>query len=117
MLHGKVDFMLAQGRQEPRQPFFCLQEYKQENRRDNDPRGQLLAAMVAAQANNVPDLPIYGAYVSGRNWFFVLLEGTEYTVSPAYDAAQEDVFQVFAILSECKNEIVALSKKLLPTGK
>jgi hypothetical protein len=73
---GRVDFMLAKGKVLPKIPYFCLHEYKpyprrQENRRDNDPLGQLLIGMVAAQAKNDDDLPIYGCYVSGRNWFFV----------------------------------------------
>lgn len=52
---GKVDFMLAKGKMIPKIPYFCLHEYKanprrQENRCENDPLGQLLIGMVAAQA-------------------------------------------------------------------
>jgi hypothetical protein len=71
---GLVEFMLAKGRQIPRKPHFFLHEYKPEKRRDNDPLGQLLIAMVAAQKLNLDDKPIYGIYVNGRNWFFVALE-------------------------------------------
>jgi hypothetical protein len=99
---GKVDFMLAKGKVIPKIPYFCLHEYKQENRRDNDPLGQLLIGMVAAQAKNNDDLPIYGCYVSGRNWFFVLLEGDKYCVSDAYVATSEDLYKVFAIMKKCK---------------
>jgi hypothetical protein len=100
---GKVDFMLAKGKMIPKIPYFCLHEYKQENRRENDPLGQLLIGMVAAQAKNTnPVLPIYGCYVSGRNWFFVLLEGTTYCLSDAYVATSQDAYKIFAILKKCK---------------
>jgi hypothetical protein len=99
---GKVDFMLAKGKVMPKIPYFCLHEYKQENRRDNDPLGQLLIGMVAAQAKNADDLPIYGCYVSGRNWFFVLLDGKQYCLSDAYVATSEDIYTIFAILKKCK---------------
>jgi hypothetical protein len=99
---GKVDFMLAKGKVIPKTPFFCLHEYKQENRRDNDPLGQLLIGMVAAQAKNTANLPIYGCYVSGRNWFFVLLDGNKYCVSDAYVATSEDLPKIFAIMKKCK---------------
>jgi hypothetical protein len=100
---GKVDFMLAKGKMIPKIPYFCLHEYKQENRRENDPLGQLLIGMVAAQAKNASAiLPIYGCYVSGRNWFFVLLEATTYCLSDAYVATSKDVYEIFAILKKCK---------------
>ena len=99
---GKVDFMLAKGKVIPKIPYFCLHEYKQENRRDNDPLGQLLIGMVAAQAKNNDELPIYGCYVSGRNWFLVMLEGDKYCVSDAYVATSEDIYKIFAIMKKCK---------------
>jgi hypothetical protein len=95
---GKVEFMLAKGKQTPQKPFFFLHEYKQENRKDNDPLGQLLIAMVAAQTQNADGEILYGCFVSGRNWFFVILEGKEYSVSNAYNAAGNEIFQIFAIL-------------------
>jgi hypothetical protein len=58
--------------------------------------------MVAAQAKNPAGLPIYGCYVSGRNWFFVLLEGEKYCVSDAYVATSEDLYKIFAIMKKCK---------------
>jgi hypothetical protein len=100
---GRVEFLLARGRQNPKQPYFCLHEYKQENRRDNDPLGQLLVSMVVAQTKNENNIPIYGSYVSGRNWFFVVLFEKEYSVSRAYDATQEhDFLQIFNCLSDLK---------------
>ncbi len=105
---GKVEFMLATGKQTPRKPFFFLHEYKQENRRDNDPLGQLLIAMVAAQVQNEDEKPLLGCYVSGRNWFFVVLDAKKYAVSPAYDATDEvKIKQILAILSYFKEQAEA----------
>ncbi|NJN34984.1 MAG: hypothetical protein HC817_12740 [Saprospiraceae bacterium] len=99
---GKVDFLLAKGKVVPKLPYFCLHEYKQENRRDNDPLGQVLIAMVAAQNKNESELPIYGSYISGRNWFFILLDGKNYYLSDAYVASSEDIYKIFAILKKSK---------------
>jgi hypothetical protein len=102
---GKVEFMIATGKQTPRKPFFFLHEYKQENRRDNDPLGQLLIAMVAAELQNADEKPLFGCYVSGRNWFFVLLDGKEYSVSAAYDASDDiKIKQILAILLYFKEQ-------------
>jgi hypothetical protein len=95
---GLVEFMLAKGRQIPRKPHFFLHEYKPEKRRDNDPLGQLLIAMVAAQKLNLDDKPIYGIYVNGRNWFFVALEANQYAVSNPYVITTEDIFDLYAVL-------------------
>lgn len=105
---GKIDFLLARGKLTPKVPLFCLHEYKQENRRTNDPLGQLLIAMIAAQQKNEEaDMPIMGAFVSGRNWFFVVLEGKFYSKSDAYVASSEKIYEVFAILNKCKQIIQA----------
>jgi hypothetical protein len=104
--NGRIEWLISKGKQKPKQPFFCLHEYKQENRMDSDPLGQLLVAMVVAQFTNDIPLPIYGCYVVGRLWFFVLLQGNEYSVSLAYDATKEDELkQIFAVLSEVKYSI------------
>jgi hypothetical protein len=95
---GLVEFMLAKGIQIPRQPHFFLHEYKPEKRRDNDPLGQLLIAMVAAQKLNQDDKPIYGIYVNGRNWFIVILDDKTYSVSNPFVATDEDIYDLFAVL-------------------
>lgn len=95
---GLVEFMLAKGVQIPRKPHFFLHEYKPEKRRDNDPLGQLLIAMVAAKVQNADDKPIYGIYVNGRNWFFVILDNNTYAVSNPYVTTSDDIFDLFAVL-------------------
>lgn len=95
---GVVDFLVASGTQFPKEPVFFLHEYKKQLDSSNDPLGQLLAEMVAAQALNSRLHPIYGAYVIGRHWYFVVLEGKNYAESLAYDATKEDVLQIVGIL-------------------
>jgi hypothetical protein len=102
---GKVDFMIAKGRRVPELPYFCIHEYKQEADSSGEPIGQLLIAMVAAQLLNETKHPILGAYVIGRSWFFVVLDGNKYAKSMLYDATSEDIFQIFAILQKSKEII------------
>ena len=97
-LWGVVDFLVASGTQFPKEPVFFLHEYKKQLDTSNDPLGQLLAEMVAAQALNSRPHPIYGAYIIGRHWYFVLLEGKTYAESLAYDATKDDIIQIVGIL-------------------
>jgi len=98
--------MVATGKSRPKEPFFFLHEYKpQHPSKKNDPLGQLLIAMVAAQAKNDNQHPIYGALVEGRIWYFVVLQGTEYSVSSGSNAATNDIFQIYAILCKVKDYI------------
>lgn len=88
-LNGFVDLMIASGKYEPERPYFCLHEYKKEEGITNDPRGQMLAEMVAAQALKDDNQPIYGCYVLGRMWFFAVLNGSEYCISRDYSSVNE----------------------------
>jgi hypothetical protein len=47
----------------------------------------------------------YGLYVIGRQWFFVVLDGSEYAVSRAYDVTEEDVLLIGRILKAQKMTI------------
>ncbi len=105
-LRGKVETLVATGIDEPEQPFFFLHEYKQERRKTNEPPGQLLSAMLAAQTLNKKQYPLYGCYVVGRLWFFVVLTGPAYSVSLAFDATKsEDLSQIYAMLHHVKATI------------
>lgn len=110
-LSGVVDFLVASGKQSPKQPFFFLHEYKKQIDSSNDPLGQLLAEMVAAQMLNTQPHPIYGAYIIGRHWYFVLLDEKVYAESLAYDATKDDILQIVAILQRAKQEIEQLAKQ------
>jgi hypothetical protein len=114
-ISGKPDFMVARGKQEVKSPIFFIHEYKKEINNDTpDPAGQLLATMLVAYEYNlqVPELkekPVYGAYVIGRLWFFVILKGKEYSISLAYDATHEDqILDIFRILQNNRKKIKEL---------
>ncbi len=98
-LHGRVDFMVASGKYEPKSPYFCFHEYKTTKPgRDSDPIGQLLATMLVAQALNKNEHPIYGAYIIGKWWQFVILVNNTYAISSSYDSATEDLTDILHIL-------------------
>jgi len=100
---GKVDGMVALGRSEPEVPFFFLHEYKKSQGYDADPEGQLLIAMVAAQRLNDDGLPLYGCYIVGSYWRFVLLDGKNYAVSQGYDATDaEELRIIWSVLQHTK---------------
>jgi len=110
---GKVDYMVATGKQKPKSPFFFLHEYKPSRRVVNDPDGQLLIEMLATQTLNQNEKPLYGVVVEGRQWFFVVLEGKNYVISKAFDATESEIYQIFAILCKVKDyieEILAETK-------
>jgi hypothetical protein len=106
-IRGVVDWMVARGRFAPKKQFFCLHDYKQERTNSRDPLGQLVIAMLAARHLNQDDSPMYGAYVVGRNWFFVVLDGQYYTVSLAYDATKDEILAIYAILQRLKELLLA----------
>ena len=105
---GKIDFMVARGEQIPNAPYFCLQEHKPEEGTSNDPYGQLLMAMVAAQQANIKinlKIPVYGMYNLGGIFYFVVLEDKTFMRSNAYDATTEDIVGIFKILRKMKMTI------------
>jgi hypothetical protein len=101
-LHGKPDSFLASGRREPKIPFFAFQEYKKMTDPDGDPAGQALAAMLAGQALNANDLPMYGCHVIGVDWYFMALQGKEYAMSRNYSALTAEIFDIFQALKVLK---------------
>ena len=101
-LNGKVDGLIASGRRVPKQPYFCLHEYKKEEDPDGDPAGQALAAMLVAQELNQHEQPVYGGYVKGCIWYFMALQRLEYTISYSYVATREDIFDIFRVLKALK---------------
>ncbi len=102
-LNGNVDFMIAEGQQIPRNPFFCIHEYKASKKADNDPQGQLLAAMLAAQANNEDkNTPIYGCVVVQDLWKFIVLDQEKFAVSSNFDASKAEIITIFKMLKQIK---------------
>ncbi len=112
VLSGRVDFVVATGKAKPIQPFFFLHEYKKERAAESDPRAQLLVEMIAARSLNAIEYPLYGCYVVGRNWFFLILDGTAYAESIEYSASHaNDVLKIFSALREAKAVITRLAEQ------
>ena len=61
--------------------------------------------MIAARERNTPQKTMYGSYVIGRQWFFLVLEENTYTISQAFDITQEDIVRVVQILRGMKRII------------
>ena len=74
----------------------------------------MIAAQKANEAKNL-NYPLYGVYVIGRLWFFVILDKKRYIKSRAYDATQDDIFKIFCMLRKAKEyinkEVEELEKK------
>jgi hypothetical protein len=107
-LAGKVDGMIATGFRSPKKPYFCLNEYKKESDPSGDPRGQLLIAMMVAQSLNQDGKPIYGLYVVGKLWRFVLLTGKNFAFSKTFVSDQSDIFDIYKTLKSLRYEIEQL---------
>ena len=101
-LSGKPDGVVASGRRVPERPYFCFQEYKRENDPEGDPAGQVLAAMLVAQEINEHEHPIYGCYVKGSIWHFVVLQDKKYSISLGYMATRAEIFDIISILKALK---------------
>jgi hypothetical protein len=111
-LYGYADWMVAEGVIRPTHPYFFMHEYKPEGEKQIDGRGQLLALMLVAQALNNDEQPIYGCFVHGRMWFFVVLKGLNYDISQAYDATRkEELYRIVQFLKYQKALILNRLKK------
>ncbi|MEY4768847.1 MAG: hypothetical protein RL637_1486 [Pseudomonadota bacterium] len=104
-LSGIVDGMIATGFREPDIPLFCMHEYKRNIENQGSPDAQVLAAMLVARELNQNKLPIYGLFVVGLVWNFMVLEGNHYCISHNYTADTDDVFQLFKMLKNLKQLI------------
>lgn len=52
-------------------------------------------------------MPIYGCYVVGRSWFFMVLEGKEYAISEMYVATKSEIFDIVKLLKGLKVILLA----------
>jgi hypothetical protein len=104
-LSGIVDGMIASGFRNPQIPYFCLHEYKRSVENQGTPDAQALAAMLVAQELNNHDKPIYGLYVVGLIWNFIVLKDNEYCISKDYTSDDENVFLIFKMLKALKQII------------
>lgn len=98
-LSSKPDMLLARGVEDALfVPYFCFHEYKK-SKPDKDPRAQLLLDMLIAQSINANNKPIYGCYVAGRFWTFVILDKQTCMMSEEIDVSKsQDLHRLIFIL-------------------
>jgi hypothetical protein len=110
ILQGNPDLMICSGKRSPHQPYFCFHEYKKSLENQGDPQGQLLAAMLVAQVQNANKIPIYGIYITGRIWYFVVLNKKEYSVTLGHNALKDELLEIFQLLKRLKEIIIDFTK-------
>jgi len=110
LLQGKPDYMVAQGIETPQQPYFFIQEYKKELG-DRHPKNPLLAEMMVALESNKETM-IYGAFIIGRTWNFVILKklgANQYTYVRSRDLSVlslDDLKTVYVNLQAVKASVI-----------
>ncbi len=109
-LSGNPDGIIATGRREPKIPYFAFQEYKPQTDPTGEPQGQCLAAMLVGQALNGNTQPIYGCYVIGKDWNFVVLENKKYVISKSFAVDDDEIFEVYRILQGLKEILLEIIK-------
>ncbi len=80
-LSGIVDGVIATGIRNPHLPYFCFHEYKHSLENQGTPDGQVLSVMLVAREKNDNKLPIYGLFVVGLVWNFIVLNNNQYCIS------------------------------------
>ena len=106
-LSGIVDGMIATGIRNPHIPYFCFHEYKRNSENQGSPEAQVLAAMLVARELNQNKLPIYGLFVVGLSWNFIVLNNNQYCISRTYHADNEEIFSIFKMMKFLKKIIYA----------
>jgi hypothetical protein len=109
LLAGEPDGLIASGYYEPEIPYFAFSEYKRQRDPNGDPAGQALAAMLVGQTHNQNQHPVYGCYVIGRDWNFMILEDIHYTMSRDFSALSDEVFDILRMLKALKQIIIELT--------
>jgi hypothetical protein len=110
-LSGIVDGVIATGIRNPQVPYFCFHEYKRSLENQGTPDAQVLAAMLVAREKNDNQLPIYGLFVVGLEWHFLVLDQQEYCISKSYNADDEEIFVIFKMLKALKQLIKSRLQK------
>ncbi|MFN8491607.1 MAG: hypothetical protein U0350_28675 [Caldilineaceae bacterium] len=110
LLAGEPDGLIASGYYEPEIPYFAFAEYKRQRDPNGDPAGQALAAMLVGQQLNGHQHPVYGCYVIGRDWYFMVLSDHHYAISYGHNALQSaELADILRILKALKTMIIALT--------
>jgi hypothetical protein len=104
-LSGIVDGLIATGFRDPDIPFFCMHEYKRSVDNKGNPDAQALAAMLVVQEQNKNQKPVYGLYVVGLIWNFMVLNGKNYCISRSFNSETEELLVIFKMLKALKQII------------
>ncbi len=109
-LSGIVDGLIAMGFRNPHKPFFCLHEYKKAVDNSGNPDAQVLAAMLVARELNGNTKPVYGVFIIGSIWQFLVLDKQQYCLSKKYDASafrngQDDILAIFQMMKALREII------------
>lgn len=105
-LSSKPDMMVVKAEEDYLMtPYFCFHEYKK-SKPEGDPRCQLLIDMLIAQELNHNEHPIYGAYVIGKYWTFVILAGKEYVMSSSFDATDKQMLPKIVHILRHLNRVI-----------
>lgn len=113
-LGGEPDTIIATGYREPEIPMFAFTEYKRQTDPQGDPAGQTLAAMLVGQTLNGDQRPVYGCYVIGSDWRFMLLDGKQYVISRDYSALSDEIYDILRILKALRAIIVERTAAVAP---
>ncbi len=112
---GRVDFMFSKGLKRSEKPYFFIQEFKKGEEFAN-PQPQLLAEMISAVELN-KSKTIRGAFITGENWRFVILEKLgvdkyQYFISPNFDSTDiEKLKWIYRNLKFVKDEIIQMVRQ------
>lgn len=89
-------------------PYFYFHEYKRKKNKADDPIAQVLIPSLIAQEYNRDQKPIYGCYVIGEMWYFMLVNGREYAIDKGLNALKSNELEkIFLVLKKVKNIIVS----------
>ncbi len=115
IFNGRVDFMFAKGLKRSEKPYFFIQEFKKA-KKPTDPEPQLLAEMISAVELN-KTTTIRGAFIMGKDWYFVILEKLgvdkyQYFISKPFDSTDiEKLKGIYKNLQFVKNEIIEMVRQ------
>lgn len=104
--NGFADYVVAVGIKEPEKPYFFIQEFKP-TQFDKDVEDQLFVELLTGMSINQTNV-LRGAYIIGRNWYFVIMEkdaANNYTayVSKQFDSLElDDLKQIYKNLQIVK---------------
>ena len=108
VFNGRCDYVVARGYDNPINPYFFIQEFKQAS--SSFPEYQLIAEMIVSTLINKTKT-IKGAYIVGSVWTFVILEKIKednyrYFISKKYDSIDiDDLTKIYKNLQIVKQEI------------